>query len=138
MKEGIKLYCDIDNALINMGRGLQKDYPEESNFLTSLDEEPFLDILYMSVAPCELTEKINDESIYRFNKYSDFIEKILKFKHIDATGNIVSRAFATGLAAQMALKYPGDIGVFYSEEHEILCFVAPQCVEHVDSSEEVN
>jgi hypothetical protein len=135
VKEGIKLYCDIDPALIYLGRGLQKDFPGESNFLISLDEEPFLDILHISVAPRELTEKINDESIYRFNKYCDFIEKILKFKHIDATGNIVSRAFATGLAAQMALKYPGDIGVFYSEEHEILCFVAPQCVEHVEASE---
>ena len=134
----IKLYCDVDLALINMGLILQKKYPDQSNFVTSFDEEPFLDILFISIAPRSVPIEITDESIYHFNKYSDLVAEILKFKQINSSANAVSAEFAAGLASHMVNKHTEDIGVLYSEEHQLLCFAAPQCMQHVQSSKEVN
>ncbi len=135
MKEGIKLYCDVDSTLINMGLLLQKDYPEESSFVTSFDEEPFLHVLFIPVAPRDLTTKITDKSISRFNKYSDIAKKILKVKWIKTTVGTVSEAIAKSIVRHTATEHAEDIGVFYSEEHELLCIVAPHIAEHVEASE---
>lgn len=129
--------ADVGSTFINMGLSLQEEFPGEDNLVTLLRDEPFFEVLFIRDAPL-LADKITKEALSRFKSYDVLTAKILKLKEINSFNGPLSDYHAMQCAEHMFRAHPDGVGIFFSEEHQLLCFVCPKCSGDHLSSEEVN
>lgn len=129
--------ADVGSTFINMGLKLQEEFPGEDNLVTLLRDAPFFEVLFIRDAPL-LADKITKKALSRFKSYDALTAKMLKFKQINSFNGPLSDYHAVQCAEHMFRAHPDRVGIFFSEEHQLLCFVGPKCSEDHLSLEEVN
>lgn len=130
------VHTDVGSTFINMGLSLQEEFPGKENLTTVFDGAPFFEILFMINAP--VFDVIADKAVSLFKAYDALTAKILKLNKINAYNRAILDRDAVQCVAHMIHVNPHRIGIFYSKEHQLLCFVSPKCNENAQSLEEVN
>ena len=125
------------SVFINMGLKLKEEFPDEANLVTLLRDAPFFEILFISDAS-SLANKITKKAISRFKAYDALTAKMLKLNKINSFNGPLSDRDAVQCAEHMFRAHPDGVGIFFSKEYQLLCFVVPKCGEGHHSSEEVN
>lgn len=125
------------STFINMGLKLQEAFPGEDNLVTLLRDAPFFEILFIGNAS-SLVNKITKKALSRFKSYDALTAKMVKVKGINSFNGSLSDYHAMQCAEHMFRAHPDGVGIFFSEEHQLLCFVCPKCSEDHLSLEEVN
>lgn len=140
MREAKGVDADVGSTFINMGLSLQEEFPGEDNLITAFEDAPFFEILFIKDASslASLAGVITDESISRFKSYDALTAKILKLNKINSYNRAISNSDVVQRVAHMFHFNPHGVGIFFSKEHQLICFVGPKCSENHHSSEKVN